>query len=89
MRKRASTRVPKPSPSLWRRAQIAVTAAARGLASPAEGPVGSSEPAPTCVAASLSVAALNDSPLAGPRSGTHRPVGCGARCTRSYGVTAL
>ena len=53
MRKRASTRVPKPSPSLWRRAQIAVTAAARGLTSPAEGPVGSSEPAPTRVAASL------------------------------------
>ena len=74
MRKRASTRVPKPSPSLWRRAQIAVTAAARGLTSPAEGPVGSSEPAPTCVAASLSVAALNDSPSARPQS---RDAPCG------------
>ena len=89
MRKHTNRRIPRTVALVLAATAVAVTAAARGLASPAEGPVGSSEPAPTCVAASLSVAALNDSPLAGPRSGTHRPVGCGARCTRSYGVTAL
>jgi len=62
---------------------IAVTAAARGLTSPAEGPVGSSEPAPTRVAASLSVAALNDSPLARPRS-RDAPSGCVRRALHTF-----
>jgi hypothetical protein len=109
---------------------IAVAAAARGLASPAEGPVGSSEPAPTRVAASPSGAAAPNDPVidrcattgtltppggasvptlgfvlrgasvdcsdvrghatlpgAVPDTGTHRAAACGARCTRSSGVT--
>jgi len=68
---------------------IAVTAAARGLTSPAEGPVGSSEPAPTRVAASLQSRRSMILPRPALSPGTHRAVGCGARCTRSYGVTAL